>query len=101
MPQIITTGVSYRDFLNDCRAVFRQEIQEQLKDLGHLTSQPTIGGIDLACEVTGLTKNTIYALCSRRGIPYSKPAGGSKLYFNRAELLEWIASGRREQQKTR
>lgn len=52
-----------------------------------------IGGIDLAQEVTRLSKARIYALVSARNIPHSKR--GNKLYFNRAELLEWVSAGKR------
>jgi excisionase family DNA binding protein len=58
------------------------------------SASPEIGGMELAQEVTRLSKNTIYALVSGRDIPHSKR--GNKLYFNRAELLAWVASGNRE-----
>lgn len=60
-----------------------------------------VGGISLAQEITGLSKNTLYAMASKRQIPHSKPEGSNKLFFNRAELLEWVAAGSRKQQKTR
>lgn len=53
-----------------------------------------VGGLSLAQEVTNLSKNSIYALVSKRAIPHSKR--GNKLYFNRAELLNWVAEGKRE-----
>ena len=56
-------------------------------------SGPEVGGLDLACEITRLSKARIYALVSEREIPHSKR--GNKLYFDRAELLDWIAGGRR------
>jgi len=52
-----------------------------------------VGGIEIAQEVTRLSKPRIYALVSARGIPHAKR--GNKLYFNRAELLEWVAQGKR------
>ena len=58
---------------------------------------PEVGGIELAREITRLSKPRIYALVSERGIPNSKR--GNKLYFNRAELLAWVSAGRREEQK--
>lgn len=56
---------------------------------------PENGGIDLVREITRLSKPRIYALVSKRGIPHSKR--GTKLYFNRADLLSWIAVGKREE----
>jgi excisionase family DNA binding protein len=63
------------------------------------TSPPltAIGGMELAREVTGLSKPRLYALVSERGIPHAKR--GNKLFFNRAELLAWIAEGNRSQRK--
>jgi excisionase family DNA binding protein len=54
---------------------------------------PDLGGIDLAVEVTGLAKPTIYAAVQRREIPHMKK--GKKLYFKRSELQAWIESGRK------
>lgn len=56
-------------------------------------ASPEVGGIELAQEITRLSKPRIYALVSARGIPHSKR--GNKLYFNRAELLAWVERGRR------
>lgn len=58
-------------------------------------AHPENGGIDLAREITRLSRPRIYALVSKRGIPHSKR--GNKLYFNRAELLAWVAAGKREE----
>ncbi|OON68128.1 helix-turn-helix domain-containing protein [Hymenobacter sp. CRA2] len=52
-----------------------------------------VGGVELAQEVTRLSKARIYTLVSSRQIPHSKR--GNKLYFNRAELLKWVNEGKR------
>ena len=59
------------------------------------TSKPPseIGGMKLAQEVTGLSQARIYALVSAGTIPNSKR--GNRLFFNRADLLEWINQGKR------
>jgi excisionase family DNA binding protein len=54
---------------------------------------PEVGGIELAQQVTRLSKPRLYALVSAREIPHAKR--GNKLYFNRAELLAWVAAGKR------
>ncbi|WP_369811346.1 helix-turn-helix domain-containing protein [Hymenobacter convexus] len=59
---------------------------------------PEVGGLELAQEVTRLSKPRIYALVSARALPHSKR--GNRLFFNRAELLEWVAAGNRGQNKT-
>ncbi|UOG74332.1 helix-turn-helix domain-containing protein [Hymenobacter tibetensis] len=57
---------------------------------------PELGGLDLAQQITGLSKARLYALVSTRSIPHAKR--GNKLFFNRAELLLWVAAGRRATQ---
>jgi hypothetical protein len=68
---------------------------EALQCLRNATAAPAIevGGIELAQQVTRLSKARIYALVSGRGIPHAKR--GNKLYFNRAELLAWVSEGKR------
>ena len=57
------------------------------------TTLAETGGIELAQEVTRLSKPRIYALVSGRAIPHAKR--GNKLYFTRSELLKWVEQGRR------
>ena len=52
-----------------------------------------IGGLDLAVEITGLARRTIYKLTHRREIPHRRVGG--RLYFRRSELEAWIDAGRR------
>lgn len=71
---------------------------EVLQCLRSATSAaPEVGGIELAQELTRLSKPRIYALVSQRSIPHSKR--GNKLHFTRADLLAWLNDGRREEQK--
>lgn len=60
-----------------------------------MNDKPTdeIGGLDLAVEITGLARRTIYKLTHRRGIPHRRVGG--RLYFRRSELEQWIDAGRR------
>jgi excisionase family DNA binding protein len=73
---------------------------EALNCLRNTAAAPAleVGGIELAQQVTRLSKPRIYALVSARGIPHAKR--GNKLYFNRAELLAWVQEGQRSETKT-
>lgn|GEM_PF-1941256 len=51
------------------------------------------GNIDLAREVTGYSKSTIYIKCGKGEIPFVKQDG--KLWFNRNDLLDWIGRGKK------
>ena len=62
------------------------------------TAAPEVGGIELAQEITRLSKPRIYALVSKRGLPVAKR--GNKLYFNRADLLAWVNAGKRGENAT-
>ena len=59
---------------------------------------PEVGGMELAQQITRLSKPRLYALVSARSIPHAKR--GNKLYFNRAELLAWVSNGKRGETKT-
>lgn len=54
---------------------------------------PEIGGMDLAMEITGLKRPSIYGLTSTKAIPHYRQ--GKRLYFKRSELVAWIESGRK------
>jgi excisionase family DNA binding protein len=73
-------------------------IENLLIDLKHSPKEtiklPDVGGIAVAMEITGLAKQTVYQLVSKNQIPFMKKGG--KLYFSRAQLLEWINSGKRK-----
>ncbi|MDQ6786156.1 MAG: helix-turn-helix domain-containing protein [Acidobacteriota bacterium] len=73
---------------NELRGYFEQQEEKERED--------EIGGIELAIELTGLAKPTIYGLVSERKIPHSKR--GKKLYFSRKELLIWLTNGKRKTQ---
>jgi homoserine kinase len=92
LAQVVISGVDYAQFFDDLRAVVRHEV----KSAAGLpsTAASEVGGIILAQEITRLSKARIYALVSARDIPHSKRS--NKLYFNRAELLEWVSAGKRE-----
>lgn len=75
-----------------------ETIEELLSRLALQSSQtqqpaPQVGGVKLAQEITRLSKSRIYVLVSERAIPHAKR--GNRLFFNRAELLEWVAAGSR------
>ena len=53
-----------------------------------------VGGIDLAIQVTRLSKPRIYALVSARLIPHKKR--GNRLTFRCSELLNWLDEGNRQ-----
>ena len=62
---------------------------------GHHVLAAEVGGIELAQELTRLSKARIYTLVSERAIPHAKR--GNRLFFNRQELLQWVAAGNRAQ----
>lgn len=95
MQNLVFTQLS----IPEVRQLFRDELENLFveKRIGEQEIKTDeIGGIDLAIELTGLAKPTIYSLCSERKIPHSKQ--GKRLYFSRQDLLEWIKNGKRKTQ---
>ncbi len=78
------------------------EMSERIKNLETLIlqksqpendiEQPT--DIEGASIITGKSIATLYGLCQKKQIPYSKR--GKRLYFFKSELIEWIKEGRRK-----
>ena len=58
---------------------------------------PDVGGMEVAQQVTRLSKPRIYALVTDRDPHKRLPSmkRGNKLYFSRVALLEWVAKGNR------
>jgi predicted DNA-binding transcriptional regulator AlpA len=56
-----------------------------------------MGGIELAQQVTRLSKARIYTLVSLREIPHKKK--GNRLAFSRTELIAWLEAGNRIQKR--
>ncbi|TGE09948.1 helix-turn-helix domain-containing protein [Hymenobacter fodinae] len=91
MSTLITASVGYPQLLDEFSRITREILLELLPSTAPAAE---VGGIELAIKITQLSKARIYALCSSRNIPHCKR--GNKLYFNRADLLTWLAEGKRE-----
>lgn len=52
---------------------------------------PEYGGIELAVEITGYSKSSIYTFVNKKKIPFKKVHG--KIWFQRSELIHWLDSG--------
>ena len=61
------------------------EQKKNIEDDGYIT-------VKEVCELTHMKKASIYDLTYQKKIPYVKR--GKLLYFNRKEILEWMASGK-------
>jgi excisionase family DNA binding protein len=85
LPQAISTLHDKVDCIKDLLLESRQKHDPPQSDL------LTIGQ---AAEFLKLSVPTLYTKVSRREIPVSKR--GKRLYFSKAELSDWIKSGRKK-----
>lgn len=76
--------------VEDLKVLIREILRSS--DIISNTQTDDIGGINMAQEVTKLSKKTIYQLTSTRKIPFFKK--GKLLYFSRSDLEKWIRSGK-------
>jgi excisionase family DNA binding protein len=79
------------------RPIIREVLRDELHDNLPITAPPTPEkplNIDEAAKMLELSKTTIYGLVHHQLIPNYKT--GKRLYFDRAELMEWVRSGRRK-----
>lgn len=93
MENLVFTQLS----ISEVRQLFRQELEAFFATHPISNSQPEsdeIGGIEMAEQITGLAKPTIYGLVAQSKIPAMKR--GKKLYFSKHELLNWIKQGKRK-----
>jgi excisionase family DNA binding protein len=91
MENLVFTQLS----IPEVRQLFRQELESFFAEHTFNTAQPEtdqIGGIDLACEVTGLAKPTIYRLVAQSKLPHVRR--GKLLYFSRQKLSDWLKQGK-------
>lgn len=84
--------------ISEVQQIFRSELEKFFAEqsLKQSTEVDKIGGVDLAVEITGKAKSTIYFWVHKRLIPHSKR--GKQLYFSRNELTKWLKSGKRKTQ---
>lgn len=66
------------------------EVERRLDSLGNATAPPKeVLTLEEASEFLGLSKSQIYKLTGSASIPHYKP-NGKYIYFDRAELIEWV-----------
>lgn len=90
LPETIKLEVSKNDLVEFARELVK-EIQS---DQPIPSEEKEIVDVLEAAQITGLARQTIYALTSRRGIPHFKR--GKKLWFRRSELLGWMLDNKRK-----
>ncbi|WP_443777808.1 helix-turn-helix transcriptional regulator [Bacteroides clarus] len=65
--------------------------------LKRIEDYPEVFGMDICCLLTGYSKDTIYKLTAKNGIPcYRSGDNGRKLVFKREEIVEWTLNRRQE-----
>lgn len=74
--------------------LLRNEIRE-LRTISLLGQKDALD-IDEAVLLTGLSKKTLYDMCTTRRIPHYKSKGGKKTYFKKSDLTEWMLHTRVE-----
>jgi len=89
------------NYINPYERIFQELnlIRKEIKEFKELSKpiidkpEPQEGNIDFAAQVIQtMSKSKIYKLTSENAIPHRK-RGGRTLWFNRAELEQWLADG--------
>ena len=83
----------------EIRQLFRTELERFFAEQQSAPTQTkqNILTVEEAASFLKLAKQTVYQLVSARDIPFSKK--GKRLYFQRHELEQWIAEGRKQTRK--
>lgn len=90
LPETIKLEVSKNDLVEFARELVKELYPNQPEP----STEAEIVDVLEAAQITGLARQTIYALTSRRGIPHFKR--GKKLWFRRSELLGWMLDNKRK-----
>ncbi len=92
MSEIIITSVSK----NEIKQLIEKAVEKAIRDKLNNESEQTTNFLDFnqTAEFLGIAKATLYGKCSNLLIPHFKK--GKKLYFDKAELLDWLKSGKRK-----
>ena len=89
-------NLTVQQFLELIKRIVKREIEIQLQNMednkGVVGNPSAICGIEMACEITRLSKATVYSKVSLRQIPCL--SRGKPLLFSRSHLELWIRAGR-------
>lgn len=85
------TSFSEQEFRDFLKAAIREVLTEEIKQIQPVPANAPLGIKEVAA-LLGQEISTIYEKTSKKLIPHFKK--GNKLYFDRAELWEWIKRGK-------
>jgi predicted DNA-binding transcriptional regulator AlpA len=92
MSEIILTTISIKEIKQLIEGAVKKAIMQN-KNLAE-DQNSTFMDVNQAAEFLGIAKATLYGKCCNLLIPHFKK--GKKLYFDKAELLDWLKSGKRK-----
>ena len=92
MSEIILTTISKKEI----KQLIEGAVQKAILENQNLADDQNSSFMDVnqAAEYLGIAKATLYGKCCNLLIPHFKK--GKKLYFDKAELLDWLKSGKRK-----
>jgi len=92
MSEIIFTTISKKEI----KQLIEGAVQKAILEIQNLADDQKSLFMDVnqAANFLGIAKSTLYGKCCNLLIPHFKK--GKKLYFDRAELIEWLKSGKRK-----
>ena len=92
MSEIILTTISKKEI----KQFIEGAVQKAILENQNLADDQNSSFMDVnqAAEYLGIAKATLYGKCCNLLIPHFKK--GKKLYFDNAELLNWLKSGKRK-----
>jgi excisionase family DNA binding protein len=92
MENIILTTLSLDDIASQV-AEKVYSLQQKNNEQREVAQENEFLTINQASELLNLAKPTIYTLTCKNEVPFIKK--GKKLYFKKADLIEWLNAGRR------
>ena len=77
---------------SEMSALVEKAVVSALSKMREERNYPELVGVDLASEITGYSKNSLYQMHSHGQIPCAVKVG-ARLLFRTKELKEWVNDG--------
>lgn len=95
---------SLRDITKEMRGTYlaKPQVGQQKtnRPLKRIEDYPDVFGMDICCQLTGYSKDTIYKLTAKNKIPcYRAGNNGRKLMFKCKDIIEWVLERKQETDK--
>lgn len=90
MDNVLIQKINIEEFKSLIASIVEETLEKKL--FSTTTPEKEILNVEEAADFLGIAKSSVYRKVSNREVPHFKK--GSKLYFSKPDLIEWIGEGK-------